>query len=77
MADAIAASWGALLAEDDTGAALGGADGQLPSQRRLRELGRSDLMNAVQRLGGAARAADLLELKARPRGRAHSSEAPS
>jgi hypothetical protein len=58
-------------------AALGGGDGQLPPQRRLRELGRSDLMNAVQRLGGAARAADLLELKARPRGRAHRSEAPS
>ncbi len=58
-------------------AALGGGDGQLPSQRRLRELGRSDLMNAVQRLGGAARAADLLELKARPRGRAHRGEAPT
>ena len=57
-------------------AALGGGDGQLPSQRRLRELGRSDLINAVQRLGGAARAADLLELKARPRGRAHRCEAP-
>lgn len=50
-------------------AAAAGGGSEIPSQRRLREIGRSDLMNAVQRLGGASRAADLLEMKARPRGR--------